>query len=529
MASVPRWAWIAAGIPVVLAAPLAFIDPRPPASGARSLTAREEERVAVLVQMVRGGQMLEARRQVNSSLERGYALQALPLVLQALLAWHQQHGVTRDSLFLYGELLAPLVLENALNQDFEYHLRRLRHNALVAGGKEPLAEITDPFMRSPALADYSRNSRRVIVQHAILFGRWEEVFAAFQKLPLDEFRARPFRVNAALRPVRTLVRIASAGQISEARTLLSTLLQEKGESLLGPTRTQKEQTRHWLRGIEALYRPGAELDWGSRHFEAAVDPQNVSPSQVLFRLDLAEALRQEAARREQILRDEFLPYQGGGLRQVFTLGWGAVRLRDQRELAETIALLAADPRGHSGVKYQRLLLGAQEIFKGLPEVGSRRIRDALLQSVDPLSPEEVRTFQALADGAAVEVPSHPSEILFTNGRIWAELRRDAWVDDTLNRLKAQIASPRDLTYVKFLESLRAFRSDDLQKARAGFLSLLEEGSLPPGLTRGEIASLLVLTEARQSDLTAISSRLTSTTKTTSGRRSISFIPSRDFR
>ncbi|MFQ5655286.1 MAG: tol-pal system YbgF family protein, partial [Planctomycetota bacterium] len=287
----------------------------------------------------------------------------------------------------------------------------------------------------------------------------------------------------------------------------------------------------WLRGAQRLHRaraedrPGPEgLDGGAAILARALAAgrrqggvagpgtpegeggRRAAPWELAIAIDLAEALRLEANRRASRLLGEGSPSALVRERQLYLIGWGAARRGDQEELAEVLAHLNEIPVPEADQAYSRLLRAAGMILAGNPEEGVRRIRAEIASGGPALRQGERRLWKEVAESSRFP-EEEPGQLLFQNAKLWAELGEGGrpWFRRAVELLRAQISGPRDLAYLTFLEARLAYRSGDLEGVAARLLELLERGP-PPGLSRGEIAALLVLVEEREEELAEIAER-----------------------
>lgn len=500
----PRWALIAGGAAVLLLAPLGFLLLVPPTDPDSPeippISSEDESRVEQALQVIEQGNFEEMRSLIGSTLTADYPPSAYPQFLEAFRARHEP-DITRDGVLTYVRLLVAAVNRQIPVDNLSYHLGQLRRQCLDLGGLPFLAEVADELFENRDLAAYYPGVRPEIIAHEILFERWDRALATYQ---LQRTESTGFGDAGRRLLARRLARIFGQSGSVEARAAFDTFLAEVSTELQEP-KSAGEAARSWLRGVVRYNTPDSSFDRGQALLEAGLVENPADPGFGLTHLDFAAALAEEASRREASLRLEFARAGGSPARQIFRIGWRAAALGDREELDFALRRLRED----AGVVdaetalYQQLLWGLQELLGGFFDTGRARIAGALARTEEParILARDFRQWQSIAQGG--EIPLlETGPALFKNGKSWWELRQWDRLRRTADQLQKSLSSPRDLACLNFLRAVLGYRDNEVRVARELLMKILDEGP-PPGLTRGEVSSLLVLSEEREQELLRI--------------------------
>lgn len=513
----PRFARLSVVAAFLLLLPLAIVPFTAPstetqatihADEARHAAAVHRERAEVVARWIRDGEIHRANAELATLLAPEFLSAGYAILLDAVED-HLRSSATREGLELYAMLLARTVRQGEKSRELELHLRTLPYRALTMGGKELFARIADPLLRYEHLARYTceagfeMDTTLALAGYYVLFERWNDALAAVEAVLASE-SLRKERLEVRLKPARLLARIAGASRLPAARQALDGFLAAFAAEL-GPESEQAAQVRQWLDGVARFYAPPGALDRGASRIARAVEPTIIEREQILYRLDLARALRDEANLRAGALRAEYVPSERERGRQFFVIGWGAARLGEAAELRAVQTRLAEDAGSRKSRGYLALLRGAQELANGLAATGAERIRATLDDYPGLLPRDEEAAFREAARRGRLPPVAHRGHVLFTRGKIWSDLEARADLDRARERLRRELGGPADLAYLSFLDALAEYRDSAVESARERLVDLLDR-PLPADLSRGEVAALLVLIEERRTEIERVDSR-----------------------
>lgn len=508
LASLPAWARYGGAALALLLAPLGVLIVVPPSSTDApgevefvEPTAAEVERTAQVLQVIRSGSMNDVRRLIGGPLSADYPPAAYLQFLEVFLERESGHG-TRDGVLAYAQLLRSVIERRLPCPNLAQHLQRFRRQSLEVGGLPLLADAGDPLFADRYLEDYYPETRLLVMEHAILFERWDRALSSYQLVRTEADLDSSVRRELASRLARIHGASGSSASEQEFRRLLENVAVDLGEPSEHAT-----MARSWLQGVAALHHPDPGFDRGAALLEAGLVHNPSDPGFALTHLDLARALSTEAARREASLRSEFAAPEGDPARHVFLVGADAARLGDREEVAFVLQRL----RERAGVvtpehsTYETLLTGASEILDGQVEAGRSRVGRWLADStqVAGLKPSELAEWLEVARSGSI-LEADAGATLFEIGTLWWKLREWERLRRTTRTLERSLANSHDLSRLNYLKAILSYRDNEVTGTRDLLLGILDEGP-PPGLSRGEVASLLYLTEEREKELERIAS------------------------
>ncbi|MGE3165714.1 MAG: tetratricopeptide repeat protein [Planctomycetota bacterium] len=503
LASLPPWVRYAAGGLALLLAPLGVLLVMPPspsevpsATEVAEPTSEEAERIDRALRVIRTGTMNEVRALVGGPLSVEYPAVAYRRFLEALEARRTTLD-TRDGVLAYGQLIRGVIERRLPSPDLPRHLVQLRRRCLEVGGLPLLADAADPIFGDRYLEDYYPDARLQALEHALLFERWDRALAIYQLM-----RTAPQSDGAERRDLaRRMARIQGASGTPAASSEFQRLLENVAADLAEPAE-HAESARAWLQGIATFHSPGPGFDRGAALLEAGLVLNPSDPGFSVTHLDFAQALAAEAARREATLRSEFAAPEGDPARHVFLIGAGAARLGDREEVAFVVQRL----RERAGVStaesstYETLLTGAGQILDGQSEAGRSSVARWLADpsQVAGLRAAELAHWQEI--GRTGTIPeADVGATLFECGTLWWKLREWGRMRRTTERLERSLATAEDLSRLNYLKAILGYRDNEVAGTRELLLGILDAGP-PPDLSRGEVASLLYLTEEREKEL-----------------------------
>ncbi len=403
-------------------------------------------------------------------------------------------------------------------------IRSLRQRAISEGGPEYFAAIARDLLRAPGIATWLRAQDRtapgeilasaVLLDEPDLAARWADAILSppGTELPSFELHAEWIRVLAEL-----------AGHSQDGRLIdILARATEPIEMERRPGASQGAARRlgHWIDGVQRLAaveasRAGsANIGAAIESLTAALDPPDESdrldqPLSARHRrrvtLDLARA-QIAAARVRQRSAAPLLGAHTPRDRQLFKVGVNALLLDDRAELGHVLDQLAVHPEQVGASFYWELLRAGRARLDG-GEGARERVKELL--AADAARPPvehvlyspEAESWRRLAEHGRFSVAVDRPAVRFESGKVWAEFS-DAgrpWLDRTLELLRTELTSRRDLAYLHFLESRIALGEGRIGGIAPRLLGLLDEGP-PPGLSRAEIGALLVVLEEREDDL-----------------------------
>lgn len=513
--ALPSWAYYAAGGALILLAPLVYLAlvPPPVEEGVPQLEPvlpEDEPRVEQMLDAIRGSRYEEARAFLGSSLTMDYPEAAYPQFLEALRV-HPNAKERRQGVLLHAELLQALVTRQIRPPRLNTHLRLLREDALSLGGMPFLEEVMGPLFDNADLIDYFPESRREVLDTLVLFERWPAALEVFQLL----LTGAPEQLDMDDRLVlgRLIARIHGASGLPEAQATFEDYSEDLVERL-GQARATEGNIRSWLRGVARFHAPDSSLDRGASLIQAGLPGNPAHPAFAWAHLDLAGALGEEALRRDNNLRAEFLPTDSNPARQLFLVGIGAARLGDREELSFAIRRLREDAGtfGTATEVYRALLLGLQKLLAGAKEPALQIIQSVLEdpQRSSVLTARDRQSWDNIV--ARGTLPRGGPMTLFENGKIWWKLRQWERLERAAERLSKTLTGDRDVACLNYLNAVLGYRRNELDKVQDLLKAILDEGP-PPGLTRGEVASLLVLAEERAQEIARVDGLRTRTRET----------------
>ncbi|MEM7165919.1 MAG: hypothetical protein AAF581_10665 [Planctomycetota bacterium] len=466
------------------------------------VSSEDEARTEDLLLASREGRYSDARILLGSSITRpfpGAAFESVFGELQQIL----RRKVTRDGLLIYSAALRNMVKRDLPIQGLDFHIRHLRQLCLSYGGRPLLADVMDPLIEMPRLnqSRQYRDSHEAVLEHLILFDRWDQAIVAFKRLAEERFAPGARAGLERLLLGAHIARIAAKSTNPEATDAYGRFVATMA-SELRLTTADTERTNYWLQGLQRYHSTDRNPDRGAPLIKKGLPVNLMHPGYVSTRIDLALAWWDEARRLEAGLRAEFLPADTNRARQLFQLGTGAAQLDDQEDLVLALTRLSEDGAGSRlSAAYRELLRGARDLLRGLEDAGKERINAVLAESTNKLSLADRKWWQDVAEAGAVPLDD-PGRVLFENGKIWVQLRQWERLQRVMKRLRKQLASNKDLAALNFLKAISAYRANELTGVREHLLDILDEGP-PLGLTRQEVAALLVLAEERAGALEQI--------------------------
>lgn len=504
----PPWALWGGGVVLLLLLPLLFIgggeeDPDEPlVPEAPPVSSEDEARTVDLLEAIKSGRYSDARILLGSSITRPFPPEAFDPVFAALRQILDER-VSRDGLLIYSAALQNMVKRDLPIPKLSSHLRHLRQHCLSYGGRDLLAETVDPLVEMARLNESPRyrDAREEVLEHLLLFERWDDALPVFQRIADDRFsprsRARAERILLG----QHIARIAARSETPAAREIYQQFVDGMVEPL-GLLAAEESRARSWLDGLLRYHAADRSFDRGAASIAQGVPVNLMSPAYVPARLDLTLALWDEARRREAGLRAEFLPADSNRARQLYQLGVGAAQLGDEEDLSLGLTRLSEDGGGQRQSKvYRDLLVAARDLLRGLDDAGKEGVGLAIAEQGHLLSQQDRIWWQGVADSGVLPA-GDPGRLLFENGKIWWQLRHWERLERVERRLRREMAGARDLAALNFLKAISAYRVNDLKGVKELLLDILDKGP-PPGLTRAEVGALLVLTEERVEELETI--------------------------
>jgi len=452
---------------------------------------------------------------------RRWSPRVFPLVLEAF-ARRGESAPAPALLELEAMVITAAVERDIDLEDPGQRLRSLRSRAITLGGEALFAAISRDLLRVPEIGEWLAQRDLAapgeVIASAALLGdpdlaaRWAMpiLFPPGRDLPSIEPSAEWARALAELAGASNDGRLLDA----LARYVEPIELERRPGASAGVSR----RVAQWLGGVERLAaveagrRGGTDIAAAIELLSAAVSPgadraEEPLPARLRRRvtLDLSRA-RIVAARVRERSSAPLSEDQAARERQLFRIGVAALLLDDRAELGQVLDRLSRHDEESEATFYRELLAAGRARLDGsaaaAQRIGKLLGRDA--ESADGsrrLYPAEVEDFRRLAErGWLVAAVDRPA-VRFESAKAWAELGEGArpWLDRSLGLLRGEISSKRDLGYLHFLESRIALADGRVEGIAPRLLGLLDEGP-PPGLSRQEIAVLLVVLDEREDDL-----------------------------
>lgn len=512
-------------------------------------TEREEALVDRLVRVLKKGQFGDARSLYEDTLSGSERItdihyeRVLAALQEGQLQTHSKSG-----LLLYGEILANIARQRADVANFAYHSRRLRHQSMTLDARQSLYSQTGSrLMEYHGLADFAPDLLPDILDYCIIFGGqksnenrrpyWSYAIELLPRL-LDKERRDPSqRFEARYHPLRTLARTAAASGDPKAFEMFERVLGSLGDGspqsvtefrqwfadaipgreprfqgnadpseYYGYDSEVASSLRNWSVGIYRFYLPGEGLNRGSSRIRLAVRGLDFG-AHSLFRLDLAEALRDEANRLETSLHDASLVAGNDRIRELHDVGWGALRLGYVEDVQEIIERLTEHTISSEVVTIRGLFEGALAALEGDIDAGFDQIDLRLQENFDILEPAAIEGWRQAAVRRTLPSaePEEAGQIVMELGLLWDDMREMNRLEQALTRLRGEQARRRDRYYLRYLEAIVRYRKSDVEGLSEQLLELLDQEE-PPGVSRAEVAGLAFAVDRRIEDVVRIDER-----------------------